>query len=82
MGKLYFNEVAEEEDEDDSEELCNCKFTLAYGSKVLLHNTKLKLKRGHKYGLLGGNDSGGGLHKLNPVGPCLKQRLVSTLESL
>jgi elongation factor 3 len=25
---------------------------------VLLHNTRLKLKRGHKYGLLGGNDSG------------------------
>jgi len=25
---------------------------------VLLHNTKLKLKRGYKYGLLGGNDSG------------------------
>ena len=38
--------------------MCDCKFTLAYGSKVLLHNTKLKLRRGHKYGLLGGNDSG------------------------
>jgi len=38
--------------------LCDTTFTLAYGSKVLLHNTKLKLIRGHKYGLLGGNDSG------------------------
>jgi len=58
MAELYFTEAVEEEDDDDAEELCNCQFTLAYGSKVLLHNTRLKLKRGHKYGLLGGNDSG------------------------
>lgn len=52
-------EVPEEEDEeDDAEELCNCLFTLAYGTKILLHNTKMKLKRGKRYGLLGGNDSG------------------------
>jgi len=51
--------VPEEEDEDDdAEELCNCQFTLAYGTKILLHNTKMKLKRGKRYGLLGGNDSG------------------------
>ena len=48
----------DDDDEDDSEELCNCKFTLAYGTKILLHNTKMKLKRGKRYGLLGGNDSG------------------------
>jgi len=48
----------EDDDEDDSEELCNCLFTLAYGTKILLHNTKMKLKRGKVYGLLGGNDSG------------------------
>jgi elongation factor 3 len=46
------------EDDDDLEELCNCKFTLAYGTKILLHNTVMRLKRGAKYGLLGGNDSG------------------------
>jgi elongation factor 3 len=52
-------EVPEEEDEDDdAEELCNCQFTLAYGTKILLHNTKMRLKRGKNYGLLGGNDSG------------------------
>lgn len=49
-------------DEDDSEdkdkELCNCEFTLAYGTKVLLHNTKLRLLKGKKYGLVGQNDSG------------------------
>jgi elongation factor 3 len=48
----------EDDDEDDAEELCNCQFTLAYGTKILLHNTKMKLKRGKRYGLLGGNDSG------------------------
>ena len=48
----------EEDDDDDAEELCNCTFTLAYGTKILLHNTKMKLKRGKNYGLLGGNDSG------------------------
>jgi elongation factor 3 len=46
------------EDDDDAEELCNCQFTLAYGTKILLHNTIMRLKRGNKYGLLGGNDSG------------------------
>jgi elongation factor 3 len=52
-------EPDEAEDEDaDAEDLCNCKFTLAYGTKILLHNTKMRLKRGKKYGLLGGNDSG------------------------
>jgi len=50
--------AAEEEDDDDAEELCNCEFTLAYGTKILLHNTKMKLKRGFRYGLLGKNDSG------------------------
>merc|ERR1712127_1073413 len=48
----------EDDDEDDAEELCNCQFTLAYGTKILLNNTKMKLLRGKKYGLLGGNDSG------------------------
>ena len=52
-------EIPEEDDEDDdAEELCNCTFTLAYGTKILLHNTKMKLKRGKRYGLLGPNDCG------------------------
>jgi len=46
------------EEADDAEELCNCKFTLAYGTKILLHNTEMRLGRGHRYGLLGANDSG------------------------
>ena len=31
---------------------------LTYGTKILLHNNKMKLKRGKNYGLLGGNDTG------------------------
>jgi elongation factor 3 len=50
--------LSADDDDDDAEELCNCNFTLAYGTKILLHNTQMRLKRGHKYGLLGGNDSG------------------------
>jgi elongation factor 3 len=52
-------EIPDDEDEDeDAEELCNCQFTLAYGTKILLHNTKMKLLRGRRYGLLGANDCG------------------------
>jgi elongation factor 3 len=48
----------DEEPDDPALDLCNCTFTLAYGTKILLHNCSLRLKRGAKYGLLGGNDSG------------------------
>lgn len=49
---------AKDDDDDGAELLCNCQFTLAYGTKILLHNTTMRLKRGAKYGLLGGNESG------------------------
>lgn len=51
--------ITEETDDDDNSEiLCDCDFTLAYGTKILLHNTKMKLKRGHKYGLIGPTNAG------------------------
>lgn len=46
------------EDDGGAEELCNCQFRLAYGSKILLSNTSLKLLRGFRYGVLGKNDCG------------------------
>jgi len=53
------NKVVEEEEEDDGAELlCDCEFSLAFGSKILLNNTKLKLQRGKRYGLIGKNDCG------------------------
>eukprot|EP00178_Gracilaria_changii_P014138 TRINITY_DN40129_c0_g1_i1.p1 TRINITY_DN40129_c0_g1~~TRINITY_DN40129_c0_g1_i1.p1 ORF type:complete len:1070 (-),score=243.43 TRINITY_DN40129_c0_g1_i1:3828-7037(-) len=54
----YMTITDEEEEEEDAEELCRCKFSLAYGSKVLLNNTELRLKRGFRYGLLGPNECG------------------------
>jgi elongation factor 3 len=50
------NEV--EPDEEEGEDLCNCTFNLAYGAKILLNQTSLRLKRGQRYGLLGPNGSG------------------------
>lgn len=46
------------DDDETAEELCNCEFTLGYGSKVLMHKTRLHLHRGYKYGLIGCNNSG------------------------
>jgi elongation factor 3 len=47
-----------ESDEEEGEDLCNCTFNLAYGAKILLNQTGLRLKRGQRYGLLGPNGSG------------------------
>jgi elongation factor 3 len=44
--------------DEDAECLCDCMFTLAYGNNILLFDTKMKLYRGMRYGLLGTNDSG------------------------
>ncbi|KAJ4513693.1 translational elongation factor EF-1 alpha [Exophiala dermatitidis] len=51
-------DAEEEADEEEGEDLCNCTFNLAYGAKILLNQTHLRLKRGQRYGLLGPNGSG------------------------
>lgn len=52
-------EAAEgEADDEEGEDLCNCTFSLAYGAKILLNQTHLRLKRGQRYGLCGPNGSG------------------------
>lgn len=56
LAKCKPDEVVEEE--DPAGDLCNCPFTLAYGSKVLLRDTRLHLKKGRRYGLVGPNGSG------------------------
>ena len=45
-------------EDDEAEELTNIRFNLAYGGKILLHQTKLRLRRGHRYGLIGQNGAG------------------------
>jgi len=48
------DDIAEdEEDEFGGEQLTDIRFSLAYGGKILLHNTKLRLRRGHRYALVG-----------------------------
>ncbi|RYG65167.1 ABC-F family ATP-binding cassette domain-containing protein, partial [archaeon] len=44
--------------EDEEEDLCNAQFSLAYGTRVLLHQTPFRVKRGRKYGLVGPNGAG------------------------
>lgn len=39
-------------EEGDAAELCNIDFSLAYGGKILLHNTRLRLLAGHRYYIL------------------------------
>jgi elongation factor 3 len=50
--------VYEHDPEADEENLCDCMFSLAYGTRVLLHQTPLKLKVGRTYGILGSNGAG------------------------
>ena len=35
-------------DDEEGEDVCNLRFNLAYGGKILLHNTKLHLLRGRR----------------------------------
>ena len=39
-------------EEGDVAELCNIDFSLAYGGKILLHNTRLRLLAGHRCGIV------------------------------
>jgi len=59
--QCYKNCVPKETQEDEHEEgedLCNCEFSLGYGAKILLNNTRLHLKRGKRYGVCGHNGCG------------------------
>jgi elongation factor 3 len=40
--------IGGEQEEGDAAELCNIEFSLAYGGKILLHNTRLRLRAGHR----------------------------------
>ena len=52
------DEADDDLDDEEGEDLCNCNFNLAYGAKILLNQTNLRLKRGMRYGMLGPNGSG------------------------
>jgi len=44
--------------EENGTVLCDCTFSLAYGAKILLNNTRLLLNKGQRYGLCGPNGAG------------------------
>ena len=48
----------DKEDDNDIPDLCNLHFSLAYGSKILLNNSKLHLKKGYKYGIISEKSAG------------------------
>lgn len=50
--------IYEHDPEEGEENLCDCMFSLAYGTRVLLHQTPLKLKLNRTYGILGANGAG------------------------
>lgn len=47
-----------DDEEEEGEDLCNCEFSLAYGAKILLNKTQLRLKRARRYGICGPNGCG------------------------
>lgn len=62
---LFYNDIYNEkqkllsgDDDADGELLCNCQFSLAYGGMMLLNHTRLRLRRGQRYGLCAHNGAG------------------------
>lgn len=51
-------ERVREEDDEEGDIVCDCEFSLAYGAKILLNNARLRLLRGHRYGICGHNGCG------------------------
>lgn len=47
-----------DEDDDGHEEVCNIRFNLAYGGKILLRESKLRMLRGRRYAIVGQNGVG------------------------
>mmetsp|Transcript_46693 Transcript_46693/g.106563 ORF Transcript_46693/g.106563 Transcript_46693/m.106563 type:complete len:1075 (-) Transcript_46693:124-3348(-) len=50
--------IIDDDHDEEGEDLCNCEFSLGYGAKILLNNTRLHLKRGMRYGVCGYNGCG------------------------
>lgn len=52
------SEVFEDDAKADEDVLCDCRFSLAYGSKILLNSARMKLIRGRRYGLVASKAAG------------------------
>ncbi|EDO19383.1 hypothetical protein Kpol_1002p29 [Vanderwaltozyma polyspora DSM 70294] len=56
--RALFHQEKVAADEDEGIEIVNTDFSLAYGSRMLLNKTNLRLLKGHRYGLCGRNGAG------------------------
>ncbi|KAH3903500.1 probable [NU+] prion formation protein 1 [Saccharomycodes ludwigii] len=50
--------ISRDDDEAGAVEIVNADFSLAYGTRMLLNKTNLRLLKGHRYGLCGRNGAG------------------------
>ena len=59
LREMFTPELGPEyDDEEGAVEIVNADFSLAYGSRMLLNKTNLRLLKGHRYGLCGRNGAG------------------------
>lgn len=58
LRSLYSVDSGSAENDDGAIEIVNADFSLAYGSRMLLNKTNLRLLKGHRYGLCGRNGAG------------------------
>jgi elongation factor 3 len=56
--RTLFTPDAVDDSQDDGIVIVNSDFSLAYGSRMLLNKTNLRLVKGHRYGLCGRNGAG------------------------
>ena len=56
--RSIFHQEKVKHDESEGVEIVNTDFSLAYGSRMLLNKTNLRLLKGHRYGLCGRNGAG------------------------
>ncbi|GAV54574.1 hypothetical protein ZYGR_0AN00420 [Zygosaccharomyces rouxii] len=56
--RAIFHQEKTQHDESEGVEIVNTDFSLAYGSRMLLNKTTLRLLKGHRYGLCGRNGAG------------------------
>ncbi|QLL32875.1 hypothetical protein HG536_0D03970 [Torulaspora globosa] len=56
--RAVFHQEKKSHDENEGIEIVNTDFSLAYGSRMLLNKTTLRLLKGHRYGLCGRNGAG------------------------
>lgn len=56
--RQIFHQETSSYDGEEGVEIVNADFSLAYGSRMLLNKTTLRLLKGHRYGLCGRNGAG------------------------